>query len=430
MGSQGRARSSARGVARAVYLAPRNATDPHHAAPHLPQALADRPQPRAPPAAHAGRADARQPGPASSRIVRPARKILKAKVTADKLARVYPTVSPSTARIQAAPVQAPQVLQELRRRRRPARLPDADRPLPITNKQVNPAWTAPNSPWAGELAGTTTPGGSAANPLKARWMGIVNGVGIHGTVAGVLDRQPRLARLHPHARRRRDRPVSAGAGRHPGPDPLTAARSTSASTSARPWSRATDTAVVAVAEHVAVADPVDGHRRQLEPARLGHPQRLPARRRTSGRGGSRGSNSRALDSSVVAADRGDRDQLHAELAPLRRSPAAPRRRRRARGRAAPAAARAPRGRSAPRPPPPARRGIGSTTSSTTNAAAITSSVPSAPPTNGAATSIARHMRPPPRRAGRAPHPRFASSTSCASDASMPSATTSRSGSAS
>jgi lipoprotein-anchoring transpeptidase ErfK/SrfK len=25
------------------------------------------------------------------------------------------------------------------------------------------------------------PGGSAENPLKARWMGIVNGVGIHGT---------------------------------------------------------------------------------------------------------------------------------------------------------------------------------------------------------------------------------------------------------
>ena len=27
----------------------------------------------------------------------------------------------------------------------------------------------------------TVPGGSSENPLKARWMGIVNGVGIHGT---------------------------------------------------------------------------------------------------------------------------------------------------------------------------------------------------------------------------------------------------------
>lgn len=51
----------------------------------------------------------------------------------------------------------------------------------ITDKQVNPVWTVPNSPWAGELQGTTVDGGSAANPLKARWMGIVNGVGIHGT---------------------------------------------------------------------------------------------------------------------------------------------------------------------------------------------------------------------------------------------------------
>ena len=39
----------------------------------------------------------------------------------------------------------------------------------------------PNSPWAGELGGSTVAGGSAANPLKARWMGITDGVGIHGT---------------------------------------------------------------------------------------------------------------------------------------------------------------------------------------------------------------------------------------------------------
>ena len=51
----------------------------------------------------------------------------------------------------------------------------------ISNKQVDPVWSVPNSPWAGELQGTTVEGGSAANPLKARWMGIVNGVGIHGT---------------------------------------------------------------------------------------------------------------------------------------------------------------------------------------------------------------------------------------------------------
>ena len=51
----------------------------------------------------------------------------------------------------------------------------------ISNKAVNPAWTAPNRPWAGAYANETVPGGSAENPLKARWMGIANGVGIHGT---------------------------------------------------------------------------------------------------------------------------------------------------------------------------------------------------------------------------------------------------------
>lgn len=51
----------------------------------------------------------------------------------------------------------------------------------ISNKQVNPAWHVPMSDWAGSLAGTVVPGGAPNNPLKARWLGITDGVGIHGT---------------------------------------------------------------------------------------------------------------------------------------------------------------------------------------------------------------------------------------------------------
>ena len=51
----------------------------------------------------------------------------------------------------------------------------------IQSKQVNPAWHAPNRPWAGSYAGKTVPGGAPDNPLKARWLGIAGGVGIHGT---------------------------------------------------------------------------------------------------------------------------------------------------------------------------------------------------------------------------------------------------------
>jgi lipoprotein-anchoring transpeptidase ErfK/SrfK len=62
----------------------------------------------------------------------------------------------------------------------------ADYPTPsgrfaIQSKQVNPTWTAPNSPWAGEMAGQQVAGGAADNPLKARWMGVSGAVGIHGT---------------------------------------------------------------------------------------------------------------------------------------------------------------------------------------------------------------------------------------------------------
>jgi lipoprotein-anchoring transpeptidase ErfK/SrfK len=53
----------------------------------------------------------------------------------------------------------------------------------IQNKAINPAWHVPNSDWAGDLAGTVVPGGTPQNPLKARWMGIYNGAGIHGTDA-------------------------------------------------------------------------------------------------------------------------------------------------------------------------------------------------------------------------------------------------------
>ncbi len=51
----------------------------------------------------------------------------------------------------------------------------------IQNKGVNVAWNVPEKPWAGSLAGTVVPGGAPNNPLKARWMGIFAGAGIHGT---------------------------------------------------------------------------------------------------------------------------------------------------------------------------------------------------------------------------------------------------------
>ena len=120
--------------------------------------------------------------PRAPRQVRPKRAVVKAKVRTKDLANRYGTVvtiSQSSFRLR--------LFKRLKFVKsygvavgQPA-YPTPTGLFSISNKQVNPAWTAPNSPWAGELAGTTTPGGSAANPLRARWMGIVNGVGIHGT---------------------------------------------------------------------------------------------------------------------------------------------------------------------------------------------------------------------------------------------------------
>jgi L,D-transpeptidase catalytic domain/Putative peptidoglycan binding domain len=52
----------------------------------------------------------------------------------------------------------------------------------INDKQIDPSWHVPNSPWAGALAGRIIPPGPD-DPLKARWMGFYNGAGIHGTDA-------------------------------------------------------------------------------------------------------------------------------------------------------------------------------------------------------------------------------------------------------
>ena len=50
----------------------------------------------------------------------------------------------------------------------------------IQEKEENPVWHVPESDWAGDLAGQTIPPGPS-NPIKARWMGIYEGAGIHGT---------------------------------------------------------------------------------------------------------------------------------------------------------------------------------------------------------------------------------------------------------
>jgi lipoprotein-anchoring transpeptidase ErfK/SrfK len=50
----------------------------------------------------------------------------------------------------------------------------------VQDKQVNPSWHVPDSAWAGSLAGQVIPPGPQ-DPIKARWMGIDGGAGIHGT---------------------------------------------------------------------------------------------------------------------------------------------------------------------------------------------------------------------------------------------------------
>lgn len=106
------------------------------------------------------------------------------KVTGDKLAKRYPVVLTinrggfrlslfkKLKRVRVYPIAVGQAGLET-----PAGLYE------IQNKAIDPAWHVPTSAWAGSLAGQVIPGGAPDNPIKARWLGVYDGVGVHGTDA-------------------------------------------------------------------------------------------------------------------------------------------------------------------------------------------------------------------------------------------------------
>jgi len=126
--------------------------------------------------------DAALDDPAAPRVLHQPLTRVRAKVNADDLARVYNTViTVDRAHFKLRLYKALKFRKSYGVAVGQPAYPTPTGRFAISSKQVNPVWSVPNSPWAGELQGTTVEGGSAANPLKARWMGIANGVGIHGT---------------------------------------------------------------------------------------------------------------------------------------------------------------------------------------------------------------------------------------------------------
>ena len=51
----------------------------------------------------------------------------------------------------------------------------------VLYKDKNPSWTAPNRPWAYPYQGQTFPPGDYRNPLRAWFIALGDGIGIHGT---------------------------------------------------------------------------------------------------------------------------------------------------------------------------------------------------------------------------------------------------------
>ena len=118
--------------------------------------------------------------PNANRVIKPKLISVKPKVTADKLRRSAATVITIEQRtFKLRLFKHFKVVKTYKVAVGQPQYPTPRGLFSITNKQVNPVWSVPNSPWAGELAGSTVTG--PGNPLKARWMGITGSVGIHGT---------------------------------------------------------------------------------------------------------------------------------------------------------------------------------------------------------------------------------------------------------
>jgi hypothetical protein len=120
--------------------------------------------------------------PLAARALKPERDTIVPKVRTKQLKRLYPkviTIDRAHFRLRLF-----RRLHFLKRYGVAVGMPAYPTPtglFAIQSKQVNPTWTAPNSPWAGEMAGQQIAGGAWNNPLRARWMGVDGSVGIHGT---------------------------------------------------------------------------------------------------------------------------------------------------------------------------------------------------------------------------------------------------------
>ncbi|HEX8854300.1 MAG TPA: L,D-transpeptidase/peptidoglycan binding protein [Thermoleophilaceae bacterium] len=120
--------------------------------------------------------------PDGDRVVRAHSKITKPKVTTDQLAQRYPAII--IVDRNAKQLKFYRHLSLNHTYRIAVGMVGLETPAGlyhIQNKQINPPWNVPHSSWAGKLAGKVIPGGAPNNPLKARWLGIFNGAGIHGT---------------------------------------------------------------------------------------------------------------------------------------------------------------------------------------------------------------------------------------------------------
>ncbi len=166
-------------VAQRAYMAPRNATATitlthiylHHSQPGH---LVDR-------APLARAIDAAIDSPSADRVFHVKVRPIQSALTATRLAQQYTTViTVDRAHFRLRLFKRLRVVVTYPIAVGRAGLQTPTGTYHVLEREVNPPWHVPNSPWAGALAGQTIPPGPD-DPIVARWLGLGGGVGIHGT---------------------------------------------------------------------------------------------------------------------------------------------------------------------------------------------------------------------------------------------------------
>ena len=120
--------------------------------------------------------------PTENRVVKAPVRVVRPEVTTSKLSSAYATyVSIDKRELKLRLFKRLRIVRTYRIAIGAAGFETPSGLRHVLSKTKNPAWHAPDRPWAGQYRGQTIPPGDPRNPLKYAFVALGDGIGFHGT---------------------------------------------------------------------------------------------------------------------------------------------------------------------------------------------------------------------------------------------------------